>query len=47
MLGSLKVICVFAKPTEIHSLRVLERINSQPTDKVKIVFINMGVLFNS
>lgn len=44
MLGSLSI---FAKPTEIHSLRVLERIKSQPTDEVKIAFVNMGVLFNS
>lgn len=46
MLSSLKVIYTLAKPAEIHSLGVLERINSKPTDEVKFAFVNMGVLIH-
>lgn len=44
MVGGFKVICVFAKPTEIHSLGGLESVNSQPTHEIKFIFINMRVL---
>lgn len=40
--ADLKVICIFAKPIEIYSPEILLKINSQPTDKAKILLFKIS-----